>query len=126
MNIQSDFMASHYPEILKHQDHIHNIINLEEKRYAKTVSKGRNLVKKSIKYLKKENKDEMPLDMLIKLYDSQGIPPETIKEISEDLQFPVNVPDNFYTLVANEHEEEAVEEKVPIELDYPATRTNVL
>ncbi|MDO9044139.1 MAG: alanine--tRNA ligase [Methanobacteriaceae archaeon] len=122
MNIQSDFMASHYPEILKHQDHIHNIINLEEKRYAKTVSKGRNLVKKSIKHLKNENKDEMPLDMIIQLYDSQGIPPETIKEISEDLQFPVNVPDNFYTLVANEHEEEAVEEKAPVELDYTATK----
>jgi alanyl-tRNA synthetase len=122
MDIQADFMASHYPEILKHQDHIMNIINLEENRYAKTVSKGRNMVKKSIKHLKKENKDEMPLDMLIKLYDSQGIPPETIKEISEDLRFPVNVPDNFYTLVANEHEEEVVEETMPLELDYPQTK----
>ncbi|MCK9152206.1 alanine--tRNA ligase [Methanobacterium alcaliphilum] len=122
MDIQADFLASHYPEILKHQDHIMNIINLEEKRYAKTVSKGRNMVKKSIKHLKKEEKMEMPLDMLIKLYDSQGIPPETIKEISEYMNFPVNVPDNFYTLVANEHEEEKVEEKAPLELDYPQTK----
>ncbi|GAB6055780.1 alanine--tRNA ligase [Methanobacterium movens] len=122
MNIQADFLSSHYPEIRKHQDHIHNIISLEEKRYTKTASKGKNLVKKSIKHLKKENKDEIPLEMLIKLYDSQGIPPETIKEIAESMDFSVSVPDNFYTLVANEHEEEVPEETVRVELNYPPTR----
>ncbi|MBU4547377.1 MAG: alanine--tRNA ligase, partial [Euryarchaeota archaeon] len=122
MDIQADFLSSHYPEIRKHQDHIHNIISLEEKRYTKTASKGKNLVKKSIKHLKKENKDEIPLEMLIKLYDSQGIPPETIKEIAESMDFPVSVPDNFYTLVANEHEEEVPEETVPVKLNYPSTR----
>ncbi len=106
MQLQSDFLANHYPEIKNHQEHLQEIIALEEKRYAKTVSKGINKVKKTINYLKKQNKKEIPLDLLIKLYDSHGIPPETIKEIAEDENFPIKIPDNFYTLVASEHEQE--------------------
>lgn len=121
MKIQLDFLSKTYPEIKQYQDHIINIINLEDKRYDKTVSKGRQLVKKTIKHLKKENKDEIPLETLIMLYDSHGIPPETINEIAAENNFNANVPDNFYTLVANEHSEEVQEEKEEIKLDFPPT-----
>ncbi len=121
MQMQSDFLRNHYPEIEENQDHIMNIIALEDKLYGKTVSKGRNLVKKTIKNLKKQNKDEIPLEMLISLYDSNGIPPETIKEIADEQKFGVDLPDNFYTLVADMHEQEEIEEKEIIELNYPAT-----
>ncbi len=83
MKIQLEFLSITYPEIKKQQTHILNVVNLEEQRYGKTVSKGRKLVKKSIKDLKKENKDEIPVEMLIKLYDSHGMPPETIEEIAK-------------------------------------------
>jgi len=96
-------------------------MDLEEKRYHKTILKGQKMVKKSIKHLKKENKDDMPLEMLIKLYDSHGIPPETVEELALKESFPMTIPDNFYTLVAEKHSEEAAEEKVPLELDYPDT-----
>jgi alanyl-tRNA synthetase len=121
MKIQLDFLSKTYPEIKHHQDHIINIITLEDKRYDKTVSKGRELVKRSIKKLRKKNKDEMPFETLKELYESHGIPPETSKEIAGKMDFNVNVPDNFYTLVAAEHSEEVQEEKAEIELDFPAT-----
>ena len=121
MKIQLDFLSKTYPEIRQSQDHIINVINLEDKRYDKTVSKGRELVKRSIKKLRKKNKTEMPFETLKELYESHGIPPETTKEISEKMEFEVKVPDNFYTLVAAEHEEEAQEEKAEIELEFPAT-----
>ncbi len=122
MNIQLNFLSQTYPEIRNHQESILKIIELEEKRYKKTISKGRQMVKKTVKYLKKDKKEEMPLETLIKLYDSQGLPPETVEEIARDLDFAVNVPDNFYTLVAAEHSEEVVEDKAPLELDYPETK----
>jgi alanyl-tRNA synthetase len=121
MNIQLNFLSQTYPEIRNHQESILKIIKLEEKRYKKTISKGRQMVKKTIKHLKKDKKDEMPLETLIKLYDSQGLPPDTVAEIARDLDFTVNVPDNFYTLVAEQHSEEEVEEEAPVELDYPET-----
>ncbi|HEX3014688.1 MAG TPA: alanine--tRNA ligase, partial [Methanobacterium sp.] len=121
MKIQLDFLSKTYPEIRQSQDQILNIIILEDKRYDKTVSKGRELVKRSIKKLRKNNKTEMPFETLKELYESHGIPPETTKEISEKMEFEVKIPDNFYTLVAAEHEEEAQEEKVEIEFEFPAT-----
>ena len=81
MNIQLNFLSQTYPEI-NTPGHILRVIELEEKRYGKTIPKGHQMVKKSIKYLKKDKKDEMPLEMLIKLYDSQGLPPETVEEIA--------------------------------------------
>ncbi len=121
MKIQLDFLSVTYPEIKEQQTHILNVINLEEKRYQKTVSKGRKLVKKSIKDLKKENKNEIPVEMLIKLYDSHGMPPETIEEIAKTENFTAAVPDNFYTRVAEEHTDEAVTAKTEIELNFPDT-----
>ncbi|MGB9979098.1 alanine--tRNA ligase [Methanobacterium sp.] len=121
MKIQLDFLSKTYPEIRQNQDQILNIIILEDKRYDKTVSKGRELVKRSVKKLRKKDKTEMPFETLKELYESHGIPPETTKEISEKMEFEVKIPDNFYTLVAAGHEEEAQEEKAEIELDFPAT-----
>lgn len=121
MNLQLNFLSKTYPEISQHQKHINSIINLEDKRYYKTISKGKKLVEKTIKYLKKDNKGEIPLDTLIKLYDSHGIPPETVDEVSKKNNIQTNIPDNFYTLVAAEHSEEISEEKSEIELDLPTT-----
>ena len=121
MKIQLDFLSKTYPEIKEQQTHILNVVNLEEERYKKTVSKGRHLVKKIIKDLKNENKDIIPIEMLIKLYDSHGMPPETIEEIGNAENFKAIIPDNFYTLVAKEHSEETLEEKREIELDFTDT-----
>ncbi len=121
MEIQLEFLSKTYPEIKNQQTHILNVVNLEEQRYRKTVLKGRKLVEKSIKDLKKENKNVIPVAMLIKLYDSHGMPPETIEEIARLKNFKAEVPDNFYTLVAAEHSEEIVEKKKELELDFSET-----
>ena len=104
MEIQLDFLRKFYPEIDESQEHIMNIINLEEERYAKTIEKGKKTVKRTIKRLKKEGKTSMPLETLIDLYDAQGMPPETVEEMaSGDKYFEVFVPDNFFTIVADMH-----------------------
>lgn len=122
MKIQLDFLTKFYPEIRESQDHIMNIINLEEERYAKTIEKGKKTVKRTIKRLKKEGKNEMPLDTLIDLYDAQGMPPETVEEIvAEYKDFEVNVPDNFFTIVADMHAEEEKTKKDTFEVDAPET-----
>lgn len=120
MGIQLEFLTKFYPEIKDSEDHIMNIISLEEERYQSTIKKGTSIVKRSIKRLKKECKTEMPLDMLMDLYDAHGIPPETVVEIAGD-NFTVNVPDNFFTLVAGAHEKDTSNKKESFEIDYPET-----
>ena len=120
MAIQLDFLSKFYPEIRDSEDHIMNIITLEEERYAATVKKGKSIVKRSIKRLKKEGKSEMPLEMLIDLYDAHGIPPETVVEMAGN-DFTVNVPDNFFTQVAGAHEKDTSNKKSTFEVDFPET-----
>lgn len=122
MKIQLEFLSKFYPEIKETQDHIMNIINLEEKRYFKTIDKGERIVKRTIKNLKKENNEEIPVEILMNLYDAHGMPPETVKEIAQKQDFKVNIPDNFFTLIADSHSEEKIEEKEDIFLDYDETK----
>lgn len=121
MKIQLDFLSQTYPEIKDNAKHILNITDLEEERYHTTLTKGKNLVKRSIDKLKKDNITSFPTDMLINFYDSNGIPPETVEEICKDYDFDANIPDNFYTQIAAAHEEEEEEEVEALELDYPPT-----
>ena len=51
MAIQLDFLSKFYPEIRDSEEHIMNIITLEEERYAATVKKGKSIVRRSIKRL---------------------------------------------------------------------------
>ncbi|KZX15449.1 alanine--tRNA ligase [Methanobrevibacter curvatus] len=122
MNIQLNFLTEFYPEIMESEDHIMNIINLEEKRYFKTIESGKKTVKRNIKQLKKQKILEMPLKTLIELYDAQGMPPETVKEIADENDFKANIPDNFFTLVAESHSGEKQKEKKVLKIDYPDTK----
>lgn len=120
MKIQLDFLNDFYPEIKESQEHIMNIINLEEYRYEKTIKKGRKVVKRTIKKLKKDGISSMPLETLIDLYDAHGMPPETVQEFATK-DFEVNIPDNFFTQVAAMHESEEVKEKEDFKIDAPET-----
>ena len=120
MKIQLDFLNDFYPEIKESQEHIMNIINLEEDRYEKTIKKGRKVVKRTIKKLKKDGISSMPLETLIDLYDAHGMPPETVQEFATK-DFEVNIPDNFFTQVAAMHESEEVKEKEDFKIDAPET-----
>jgi alanyl-tRNA synthetase len=122
MKIQVDFLSKTYPEIKDNKQHILNITDLEEERYHTTLNKGTNLIKRSIKTLKKDNKTSIPNDMLINFYDSHGIPPESVERIANELNFDANVPDNFYTQIAEAHETETEEETIKEELNYPDTK----
>ena len=121
MEIQLDFLSNFYPEIKDSSNHIMNIINLEEERYEKTIDKGNRIVKRTIKNLKSQNKESMPQETLIDLYDAHGMPPETVKEIASENNFSVNIPDNFFTLIAESHSEDVKNQETELSLDYPKT-----
>ncbi|WP_409199951.1 alanine--tRNA ligase [Methanobrevibacter sp. DSM 116169] len=121
MEIQLNFLNKFYPEIKEFQEHIMNVISLEEERYATTIEKGENIVKRKIKKLKKEGVTSLPLSNLTDFYDAHGIPPETVKEIAGN-DFEVDIPDNFFTLVANEHEGEKVAKEKDLNLNHEPTK----
>ncbi|WP_297435668.1 alanine--tRNA ligase [Thermococcus sp.] len=89
-----------YPEFKEMEDVILDIINVEEKRYQETLRRGSDLVKREIVKLKKAGKEEIPLEKLILFYESHGLTPEIVAEVARKEGIKVEIPDNFYTLIA--------------------------
>ena len=103
-NLDVDFhkiFETHIGEIgswftdLKEVGSLYDILDLEKERYSETKTKNKAIIERRIK-----GKDEVQLDDLLKLYDSNGITPESILEINPKIK----IPENFYLKVNELHE----------------------
>src|SRR6267143_1549966 len=102
----------------------------EMKKYQETISRGFEVVVRMSKDLASKGVPNIPTDQLVQLYDSQGLPPEIVKEAAERSGVVVEIPDNFLTLVAESHSRPAKsDEEGPSDADieaklanFPATR----
>ncbi|MCE8425553.1 MAG: alanine--tRNA ligase [Candidatus Methanoperedens sp.] len=110
-----------YPEFRERLDTIHEIVDLEEEKYAGTIERGTKLMRKTAQHFK-EKKQTMPLGELIQLYDTHGIPPEITREVAKEIGVDVELPDTFYSLVAKKHSKAEVEETEDLKIEFPPTR----
>jgi alanyl-tRNA synthetase len=110
-----------YPEFRERLDTIREIVALEEEKYADTIERGTRLVKKTASYFK-EKKQPIPLGELIQLYDTHGIPPEITREVAKEAGVIVELPDTFYSLVAQSHSKAQTEDEETLALDLPPTQ----
>ena len=98
-----------YPDWKERFITIKEILDQEEQKYAETLEKGKRLVRKTAEHFRKMGQP-IPLQEMISLYDTHGIPPEIARESAQELGATVELPDNFYSLVAKTHiKAEAVE-----------------
>ncbi len=96
---------------LKDTGSLYDIIAVEKERYRETREKGRRLV---------ENEDEMTVERMVELYDSHGITPDLIREITGS-----EIPDNFYRLVEERHQRQTEKKEEEVDEDFgdvPQTR----
>jgi alanyl-tRNA synthetase len=92
---------------------VREIIERETEKYAATLERGTRIVQKVAKTYKAKSQ-RVPLAEVMILYDSHGIQPEMIREIATKEGAVVDLPDNFYSMVADMHSEskkEAEEDK---------------
>ncbi len=94
---------------MRRSDTIREILDLEEKKYRQTVSKGRRLLERSVKKFK--DTGTIPVSQLIEWYDTHGIPPEITEEVADAESVKIELPDNFYSIVASTHAAAPVEAK---------------
>ena len=92
---------------------IREIIDREVEKYASTLSRGTRIVQKIAKAYKSKTQ-RVPLKEVITLYDSHGIPPDIVRDIATKEGAVVDLPDNFYSLIADMHSE-AAKETAPVD-----------
>ncbi len=110
-----------YPEFRERLDTIREIVALEEEKYADTIERGTKLVRKTAMHFR-EKDQKIPLEELIQLYDTHGIPPEITREVAKEAGVEVELPDTFYSLVAKKHSKAEEEEAEALQLDLPPTK----
>ncbi|MFB6256450.1 MAG: alanine--tRNA ligase, partial [Haloplanus sp.] len=91
------------------RDTIRDMVRTEEGKYRQTLERGRRKVK-GIAEEYAARGDLIPRETLIELYDSHGIQPDMVAEIAGEYGASVDVPDDFYGLVAARHEGEEASE----------------
>lgn len=94
----AEYLKPIYPELIKGLDDVKKILEVEKKKYYHNKRKGKQVVEQLLK-----SKKEITPDVLVKLYDSHGISPEQVREEALKLKIKIEVPENFYALIAEKH-----------------------
>jgi len=107
--------SKNYPEFSENKNFILKVIDVEEKRYGESKKRAVTIIDK----LKKENR-EINEEEIIRLYDSEGIDPNVLKEAG----IIKEVPKKFFLKVREFHEKrkQKKEEKILFDKEIQPTQ----
>jgi alanyl-tRNA synthetase len=87
-----------YGKLEKHLDYITSVSEVEAEKFINSLTRGVEVVDKLVR-----KKRSLTLDDLVEIYDSQGIPPDIIAEKLAQHGIQVQIPPDFYSIVASRH-----------------------
>ena len=103
VDIQIDYLKNTYPELENTREDVKEIISIEAGRYDSSKQRMEKIVSK----LDKEPNTED----LIRLYESDGVTPEYLKE----MKVISEIPSTFYSKLADLHQSKKQKELVTLE-----------
>ncbi|MDW8062715.1 MAG: alanine--tRNA ligase [Candidatus Caldarchaeum sp.] len=120
VDLQINFWRQDFPHLGEMRDEVLEIISHEVNKFKETIKRGTEAISREIKSAK-----QITVERLIQYYDDQGITPDIVADVAAKHGVTVEVPENFYELVASRHLREkpaAAEEKQTIDVSkYPPT-----
>jgi alanine--tRNA ligase len=96
----AEYLKPIYPELTKGLAEVKKILEVEKQKYYQSKKKGEQLTDQLLK-----SKKHITTEKLVELYDSHGISPEQVREEAFKLGIKIEIPENFYALVAKKHEQ---------------------
>ena len=108
----AEYLEPMFPELTQNLQNIERILEVEKEKFNATKEKTHRIVKNIIH-------KEITEEMLLELYDSNGITPDLIKREAEKQGKTIEIPDNFFGKVSELHEkkEQAHASKKDFSLD---------
>ena len=94
-----------YPELESNQEIIKNVIIEEKNKFVKTLAHGEKEFQKEMNKTKEAGKDKIAGNVVFKLYDTYGFPPEVTAELAKKNDMTVDM-DEFDKLF-KEHQEKS-------------------
>lgn len=94
-------LSRDFPDMKEGGDVIREMLDIETEKFRATLDKGRRLVSRYV-----EGKKSISTEKLVQFYDTYGIPPEVVEEVAG-----IDIPEDFYSMVAELHSHSSGEEK---------------
>ncbi|MBI2145285.1 alanine--tRNA ligase [Candidatus Woesearchaeota archaeon] len=98
--LHAGYLKPQFPELSESLDEVAEILEVEKRKFSETKKRSSMIVQQLI-----QRNQEIGTGKLVQLYDSNGISPDLVKEEAQKAGREVKVPDNFYALVAQAHQE---------------------
>ncbi|SEQ16105.1 alanyl-tRNA synthetase [Virgibacillus subterraneus] len=83
-------MKDFYPEVVKQQEHIENIVKVEEQRFHETLNDGLDILTSIMEKEKNKGSDVFPGSEVFRLYDTYGFPKELTEEYVAEQGFTID------------------------------------
>lgn len=103
VDMQIGFWGGDFPQLREMRNEIIEMLHVEEEKFEETIKRGEGMVKRISAELRAKKKQEISTETLTELYDSHGLPPEIVKRAAENDGLKVEIPDDFYALIAQRH-----------------------
>ncbi|HEV8630605.1 MAG TPA: alanine--tRNA ligase [Thermoanaerobaculia bacterium] len=88
--VLGEVMGGAYPELGASREATITTVRAEEEKFLATVATGARQVQAAIEYQRNSGSDELPGDVVFRLSDTYGVPPELVREIAEEERFRVD------------------------------------
>ena len=80
-----------YPDLEKNKEIIKNVMVEEKNKFIKTLSNGEREFEKEIKKMQENEKNMISGEVVFRLYDTYGFPPEVTKELAKENGYEVDI-----------------------------------
>ena len=105
IDINVENLKEMYPDLEKNKETIKQVIIEEKDKFVKTLEKGEREFEKAMKKAKEDKKDIIDGNIVFKLYDTYGFPPEVTKELANENNMKIDL-EGFEKLF-KEHQEKS-------------------
>ena len=91
VDINVENLKEMYPELVNNKETIKATIIEEKDKFVKTLAHGEKEFQKEMNRAKEQGKDRIDGQVVFKLYDTYGFPPEVTKELAEENEMKVDM-----------------------------------
>jgi alanyl-tRNA synthetase len=103
LRLHAQYLAPLFPELNDSVNEVYEILEFEKKKHYESRQREQNIIKNII-----SKNEKISTERLIELYDSNGINPEELSVEAWKQKVVIDVPENFYKLVAEKHEHDSL------------------
>lgn len=98
-------LAQMYPEVKTHRDTIIEVIVEEKDKFIKTLENGEKEFSKNVSKLKEAGETKLPGELVFRLYDTFGFPPEMTQELANENEMTLDMEE--FNKLFKEHQDKS-------------------